>query len=185
MKLVHPLAAISLAVLLLAPQLGIAGDGHDHGAAAPAATGPALPRFTAVSDLFELVGVLNGKQIILYLDRASDNSPVTEAQIELDVGGTKFNATKQGSDEFEVVLPDAPKPGALPVTATVTAGADTDLLAGELVIHEAAHADEAADISSWKASTVWAAGGIAVLAVLMTVGRRAMLARRVRAGGAA
>ena len=36
----------------------IAGDGHDHGDTAPAATGTALPRFAAVSETFELVGVL-------------------------------------------------------------------------------------------------------------------------------
>ena len=36
-----------------------------------------------------------------------------------------------------------PKPGVLPITATVTAGAEVDLLAGELDLHEAPHADEA------------------------------------------
>ena len=45
-----------------------AGDGHDHGEATTSAGGPALPRFTAVSETFELVGVLNGKQLTLYLD---------------------------------------------------------------------------------------------------------------------
>lgn len=186
MKPFHPLAAISVAALLVAPQLSMAaGDGHDHGEAATASTGPALPRFAAVSDVFELVGVLNGKQITLYLDRAADNSPVTEAQIELDVGGKKFKAAKQGSDEFEVVLPEAPKPGVLPITATVTAGADSDLLAGELDIHEAAHADEVTHSHSWKEYAGWAAGGIAALAVLLTVGRRVLRSRQVRMGGAA
>ena len=188
----HPLAAISLATLLLVPQGAMAGDGHDHGQAAPAATGPALPRFAAVSDLFELVGVLNGKQITLYLDRAADNSPVTQAQIELEMGGKKYQAAKQGTDEFEVVLPEAPKPGVLAVTATITAtasaGTDADLLAGELDIHEAAHADEAAHTRSWQEYAGWAAGGIAVLtalAVLLTVGRRILSSRQARVGGAA
>jgi hypothetical protein len=118
MKFLHSLIAIPLAILILIPQLAMAGDGHDHGGAAPTVTGPALPRFAAVSDLFELVGVLNGKQITLYLDRAADNSPVTEAQIELEIGGKKFKAAKQGTDEFEVVLAEAPQPGVLPITAT-------------------------------------------------------------------
>ncbi|EHR73128.1 hypothetical protein BurJ1DRAFT_4330 [Burkholderiales bacterium JOSHI_001] len=186
MKHFPPLAAIPLAALLfLTPLRALAGDGHDHGAAAPAATGPALPRFAASSDVFELVGVLNGKQITLYLDRATDNSPVTEAQIELEVAGKKFKAAKQGSDEFEVVLPEAPKPGALPITATVTAGADSDLLAGELDIHEAAHADEAEHSHSWKEYAGWALGGIAALVVMLTVGRRVMRSRQVRMGSAA
>ena len=58
----------------------------------------------------------------MYLDRFADNSPVRGAQIELEIGGAKFKAEKQGEDEYEVVLPDAPKEGVLPVTATVTAG---------------------------------------------------------------
>lgn len=185
MKLLHSLVALPLAILIAAPKLAIAGEGHDHGEAAPTASGPALPRFAAVSDLFELVGVLNGKQITLYLDRAADNSPVTEAQIELEIGGQKFKAAKQGADEFEVVLAEAPQPGVLPITATVSAGSEVDLLAGELDIHEAAHAGEAAHTHSWKEYAGWAAGGVAVLAILLTVGRRVLSLRQARVGGVA
>ncbi len=185
MKSLHTLAAIGLAILLLAPQLTIAGDGHDHGESVPAAGGSALPRFAAVSDLFELVGVLNGKQLTLHLDRVADNSPVTDAQIELEIGGKKFTAVKQAPDEFEVVLADAPKPGVLPITVTVSAGSDADLLAGELDIHEAAHADGAAHSYSWKEYTGWGAGGVAVLAILLTVGRRVLSSRQTRVGGVA
>jgi hypothetical protein len=185
MKLLHTLVAIPLAILILVPHLAMAGPGHDHGEAAPTATGTSLPRFAAVSDLFELVGVLNGKQITLYLDRAADNSPVTEAQIELEIGGQKFKAAKQGTDEFEVVLAEAPKSGILPITATVNAGSDADLLAGELDIHEAAHADQAAHVHSWKEYAGWAAGGVAVLAILLTVGRRLLSSRQTRVAGVA
>jgi hypothetical protein len=187
MKLLHSLAAIALTGLILVPKLAMAGDGHDHdhGEAAPTATGPALPRFAAESDLFELVGVLNGKQITLYLDRVADNSPVTEAQIELEIGGKKFKAAKHGADEFEVVLAEAPQAGVLQITATVNDGSDADLLAGELDIHEAAHADEAAHAHSWKEYAGWAAGGIAVLVMLLTVGRRVLSSRQTRVGGVA
>ena len=64
MKSTHLLAALSLAVLLLGTSMSAtAGEGHDHGDAAPAAAGTALPRFAAVSETFELVGVLDGKTI--------------------------------------------------------------------------------------------------------------------------
>ena len=188
MKPFQLLGAITLATFLFAPQSAIAGEGHDHGTAAPAATGTGLPRFAAVSDAFELVGVLSGKQITLYLDRAGDNSPVTDAKIELEIDGKKYQAAKQGSDEFEVVLAEAPKPGVLAITATVSAGTDTDLLAGELDIHEAANADEGDHAHSWKEYAVWAAGGLAVLsalAVLWTFGRSALSRRHARVGGAA
>ena len=179
------LPAALCAAAILASSPAWAGPGHDHGDAAPAAVGQALPRFSAVSESFELVGVLSGKQITLYLDRFADNSPVRGAQIELEIGGAKFKAEKQGVDEYEVVLPEAPKPGVLPVTATVTAGNEADLLAGELDIHEAAHADEAAHTHSWTEYAGWVAGGIAALGLLVWGGRRAVHARNARAGAAA
>ena len=181
------LAAMSvIAALLLAP-LARAGDGHDHGDAPSATTGPALPRFAAVSEAFELVGVLNGKQITLYLDRAADNAPVTGAQIELEIAGAKLKAQKHDGheDAYEVVLAAAPKPGVLPITATVTAGQEVDLLAGELDLHEAAHADEAAHVHSWKEYAGWAAAAVAAIAVLALVARRIAGARQRRAGVAA
>ena len=184
MNLSHTLAALLAAVLLVAAPAR-AGEGHDHGDAAPATVGAALPRFSAVSETFELVGVLSGKQITLYLDRFGDNSPVRDAQIELEIGGAKFKAEKQGEDEYEVVLPEAPKEGLLSVTATVTVGTEADLLAGEFDIHEAAHSDETAAAPSWKKYAGWAAAGAAVLALLAWGGRRVMGSRSVRAGGAA
>jgi hypothetical protein len=184
MNLPHKLAALLVAATFIGSPAW-AGEGHDHGDTAPAAVGEALPRFTAVSETFELVGVLSGKQITLYLDRFADNSPVRDAQIELEVGGAKFKAEKQGADEYEVVLPDAPKEGVLPVTATITAGNEVDLLAGELDIHEAAHAEEAEHSHAWTEYAGWSAGGLAALALLAWGGRRVMSARSVRAGGAA
>ena len=178
-----PAALCAAAILAASPAW--AGPGHDHGDAAPAAVGQALPRFSAVSETFELVGVLSGKQITLYLDRFADNSPVRGAQIELEIGGAKFKAEKHGDDEYEVVLPEAPKAGVLPVTATVTAGNEADLLAGELDLHEAAPTEEAAHAHSWTEYAGWAAAGIAALALLGWGGRRVMNARSARAGAAA
>lgn len=183
----HPFAAITLAAHLLAPALALAAgehDGHDHGAAAPAG-GPALPRFAAESELFELVGVLKGKQLTLYLDRAADNSPVSDATIELEIAGKKFQASKQGADTFEIVLPEAPKPGVLPITATVSAGTESDLLAGELDIHQAGHADAAAHVHSWKEYAAWVAAGLAVLALMLVTARRVLSTRPLRVRGVA
>ncbi len=188
MKLSFTSAAVLAATILFAESTW-AGPGHDHGDAAPAIAGQTQPRFTAESETFELVGVLSGKQITLYLDRFADNSPVLGAQIELEIGGATFKAEKMSDepdeDAYEVVLPEAPKPGVLPVTATVTAGNETDLLIGELDIHDEAHADEATHTHGWTEHAGWAAAGLAVLALLGWGGRRAMAARSLRAGGAA
>ena len=178
------LAVLGIAALLLSP-LARAGEGHDHGGAAPAATGPALPRFAAVSELFELVGVLNGKRITLWLDRVDDNAPVTGARIELDIAGEKLQAEPH-DDAYELMLAAEPEPGVLPITATVTAGSDVDLLAGELDLHQHAHAhaDATAPSRPWARYAAWAAGAAAALAVLVAIGRTAA-SRQRRAGGAA
>jgi len=180
-----PLAALTLAACLLVPGLAQASEGHDHGEA-PAA-GPALPRFTAASETFELVGVLTGKQITLYLDRSADNQPVTEAQIELEIAGIKLKADRHGTDEFEVVLAEAPTPGVLPVTATVRAGNEVDLLVGEFDIHEEAHADAPAHVHThaWYEYASWLAGGMAMLTLLVIAGRHWAASRRMHAGSAA
>ena len=187
MKLQHLLVALSMAALplLFASAAARAGEGHDHGPAAPTSTDTASPRFTAVSEIFELVGVLKGQQITLYLDRAADNSPVPDAQIDIEIGGAKLKAQKLGTDAFEVLLAAAPPPGVLPIIATVTVGAEVDLLAGELDIHEAAHADEAAHTHSWKEYAGWGAGGLVLLAGLVFAAKRMGSLRQQRVGGVA
>ena len=184
MKFTSLLAVLSVTTALLLSPLAHADDGHDHGDATPVATGPALPRFAAVSDIFELVGVLNGKHITLYLDRAIDNAPVTDAQIELEVAGEKHTAEKH-EDVYEVVLAAEPAPGLLPITATVTAGGDVDLLAGEFDHHGDAHADTTAPAKPWMRLAAWAASVTAALAILFVIGRRLTASRQRRAGDAA
>ncbi len=188
MKINSFLAVIGIVAALVLPLSVQAGPGHDHGpAAAPAATGPALPRLAAESELFELVGVLDGRRLTLYLDRSDDNTPVLGAQIELEIAGAKFVARKHSeeAEAYEIVLPADPKPELLPVTATITAGTDIDLLAGELDLQ--VRADDAAHTHAhtWQELGLWAGGAAAGLAALIVIGRRLAAARQRRAGAAA
>jgi len=180
------LAAFCLAAFIAAtPGTTWADAGHDHGAAPAAATGSALPRFTAVSETFELVGVVNGQQISLYLDRAEDNSPVKAATLELEIGGVKVALKPRGEAEFEATLAQALKPGITSVTATVLADQETDLLAGDLEIHENARGDAGAGSPAWRLYGSWAIGGLLALALLLWGLRRFRAGRFNRAGGAA
>lgn len=172
-----------LTALVLAATLPAwAGDGHDHGDAPAATAGPALPRFAVASDLFELVGVLNGTHLTLWLDRAADNSPVKNAKIELELGGIKVPVAPHGEGEFEATLAKPLASGGIPVAATVYAGEETDLLAGDLDIHTEGEAVEEAPSHGWREVALWAALAATALAGL------AWLIRRLRAkqqGGAA
>jgi hypothetical protein len=155
-----------------------AGDGHDHGDAAPsAAAGPALPRFSAVSELFELVGIVDGKKLTVFLDRFEDNAPVQGAKLELDLGGAKVALEEHEPGLFEGTLAEEPKPGVIAVTATVSTAKDTDLLAGELDVHEHEHA-ETTGTRSWRDFAPW------VLALAVAAGVAGWAVKR-KAGGAA
>ena len=59
------------------------------------------------------------------------------------------------------------------------------IVAGELDLHEAPHADDPVHQHSWKEYAGWAVGGLAALAVVVLGGRRLMTARQPQAGGAA
>lgn len=184
------LAAIVLIATGL-PMKSIAGEGHDHGEAPAASAGPALPRFSAVSDQFELVGVVNGKQVTLYLDHAATNAPAKDAQLVVELGGTKIDVKPHADGEFEAELTDPLKPGVIAVTATITTAKDSDLLAGELDLHEDDHAPPA-HAHGWQEVVGWIAAASLGLALLAWGGRR-MLQRRsasmamstARTGGAA
>lgn len=167
-SLVHRLAMAALAAAMWLPPSSMAGDGHDHGEAAPTAAGRALPRFTAVSEQFELVGVVHGNQVTFYLDHADTNAPVKDAKLSVELGGTQLDVKAHADGEFEAELAQALKPGVIPVTATVTTPKDTDLLAGELDLHEEAHAEDA-HAPAWPPYLGWIAGAAASLAVLVWV----------------
>ncbi|MFO1197109.1 MAG: hypothetical protein U1E86_09065 [Burkholderiaceae bacterium] len=180
----HPRHFSRPAAALLAASLALpvaAGPGHDHGDAPQPSSASASPRFEAVSDAFELVGILDGKRLTLYLDRADDNSPVANAKLEVEFGSVKLQLTEKGDGVFEAELNEPPASGVTPVTAVVAAGGEPDLLAGELDIHE--------DESGHEASSFWSirsivsaaglgAGAVALLAALGWAARRALAAPR-------
>lgn len=177
------LLPLALAALWLAP--AHAGPGHDHGPEPAPASGPALPRFAAESELFELVGVLDGRRLTLWLDRAADNAPVTDATIELEVAGAPLKLQRH-DDVFEAELAAQPAPGSmLPVTATVTVGAEVDLLAADLALPAVDAA--AATGGRWvglRGAAVAVAGAL-LLAALLWALRRAVTRRRAVVGGGA
>lgn len=177
--------ALVLGLMALMPLMSLsalADDGHDHGEAPAAAAEPASPRFAATSDLFELVGVLDGQKLALYLDNTGDNSPVKDAKLELEIGGARVSVTRVADGEFEALLAAPLTEGVSPVTATVVAGNASDLLAGEIDVHDAAHAH--AEPAGWGRSTLMGGTAAAVLLALAAVWglRRGRTARAERLG---
>jgi hypothetical protein len=170
--------AAALSSLPLGSSATWAGDGHDHGEAAPAPVAAAFPRFAAVSDDFELVGVLNGQRLTLYLDHAADNRPVTDGELTLELGGQQVKVSPHGVGEFEADLTEPLSDGETSIMATVTAQGQSDLLTGVLDVHseDAEHEHTAA-----SGRVVVLGGGAAVLGVGVLAWA---LRRRTRTNGA-
>lgn len=167
--------AIVLVASMVSSTATLAGEGHDHGDAAPVATGTGSPRVSSHSDLFELVGIVDAGAMTIYLDRHATNEPVTDAKVEVEVeaGTAKGIATPQadGTYRFEhAVLKDA---ATLAVSFTVVAGAESDLLAGDLTLTDAhdAHDDDHAT-RPWLRWVAYAAGALALLVVAAVLVRR-------------
>jgi hypothetical protein len=172
-------AQIAVLIVALAVVLTIffsyawAGEGHDHGDAPAAATGTAAPRLTSHSDLFELVGMVEGNEMKIYLDRFATNEPVTDARIEVEIGNIKGIAAAQADGSYIFKNDVFTKPGDLSVSFTVIAGKDADLLAGDLKIDgpvdDHAHDENAKPWLRWAA---YAGGGLLLAAIVFVAMRR-------------
>ncbi len=186
MKLRSALLILSWAGLTaLGTSTAVAGEGHDQGAAPGAAGGAAAPRFSAVSETFELVGILNGKHLTLYLDRFADGSPVNDGKLELDLGGTRIAVEPHEEGKFEATLAQELKPGLIPVTATIVAGEETELLASQLDLHDKTATVTASQTHFWQAYGLWVIAAVAGCFIVIFLSRRMRTARASRIGGAA
>lgn len=124
------LGTVALALTLVP---AAAHEGHDHGAPVPVDAGWA-PRATARSNDFDLVAVLAGKQLVVWLDRAADNAPVDKAQIEVEAGAWKGVATAAADGSYRVDAATLAGPGSHELVFTVQAGDAVDLLPATLVV---------------------------------------------------
>lgn len=133
---------------------------------APAMSGGAVnaaPRFEAQSDMFEVVGRLQGGELSMLINRFATNEPVLNAKVEIESGATKAQA-KFHADLGDYAVDDAAMlkalslPGDHPLVITVLAGSDADLLDGTLNVSAPAD-DHGHGLPYW----IWAAIVIAVL----------------------
>ncbi|MET3515490.1 hypothetical protein ABIC63_003274 [Pseudacidovorax sp. 1753] len=174
--------ALALAAAIFLPA-ALADEGHSHDAAPAAPAAAALPRFALESEAFELVGVRQGHELTLYLDRHGDNQPVNDARIALRIGEKDFVAKPHGEGTYEAELDEATAEatGELPLLARLSVGDTRDELHGEWHIEAAdGHGHDADATPAWRHLLPW---GAAALVILLAAA--AWLLRRRPAHGAA
>lgn len=127
----------TLAFLLLA--LALVGHvrahgGEDHGDGGPAPTVAVAPRAEAHSEEFELVAVLGGERLTVWLDHYATNAPVAAAQLELESGAWKAAGRPAGEGVFEFDAAALAGAGEHPLVFTVQTPDSADLLQAVLRI---------------------------------------------------
>lgn len=134
------IASIAAAVVLAAGAgHTLAHEGHDHPPETPATGAAASPRVIATSEKYQLVGIVEGEVLVIYLDRAEDNAPVITAKLEVSLDGQPHKTEFIGNAAtYEVTAPLLRKPGSYEVLVNLTDGREQDLLVGTLKIPAAA-----------------------------------------------
>ncbi len=159
-------AALACAAALLFPAL-------------PASAADAVrPSFEAHSELFELVGRIKDGRLTLTLDRWASNEPVNGAKIEIELNGRNLVAEAQADGSYALDAAPFAAPATYPLTITVSAGEESDLLAADFVVTgtTAAAADAAAGSTPL---------GLGVAAALALLAAAAVAILRRRKGEAA
>lgn len=125
------IAPLALASLLSAT--AAAHEGHDHGAPAAAVSAAGKPRLALHSDAYELVGVLRGGRLTLFLDRYASNEPVVDARIAVTIaGGAEVEATPTPDGTYVLASDQLAGAGPLELVVAITYPGGDDLLIGTL-----------------------------------------------------
>lgn len=129
------LGAVLVGIALLSSSAApvFAHEGHDHGPAQAVPTAPANPRVSLTSETYEVVGVVRGERLTLYLDRFGTNEPVADARIGVTLGSETEIGAQPGPDgTFLLSSPQLAGHGPLEIVVSVTGPAGDDLLIGTL-----------------------------------------------------
>ena len=183
MKLIPPIKSIPIILVLVLFLFSLLADAHgdeDHDAAPTTVAIGGAPRLVTHSELFELVGIVENGAMTLYLDRYADNSPVTDAKIEVEVGSEKGVATASQNGTYRFPAKTFTKPSEMPVSFTISAGNDTDLLAGDLVVADE-HAEDTAKANSLFTNK-WLIGGLIAVFILILASLRIRKSRQQTVG---
>lgn len=148
---------------------GDSSDGHTHAAPEPVPVKAGAPRAAAVSEEFEAVAVLEGKQLLIYLDHYASNAPVGGAKVEIEGGGLQGVAAEIAPGVYAIAA-DPLGPARHALTIAVETADSADLLTATLDLAAAAPAVHAHGWSEWASWLV--AGAIALVGALLVALRR-------------
>lgn len=165
-------AAAALCIWASLALASTAARGHDGplgGAASRVEPRPGgLFRLAAHSDAYELVAVVDGGALTLYLDRFETNEPVSDARIEIIAGAGRAVAEARPDGSYRATLPALIRPGQHELVFSIIHSGGDDLLAA--VLDRRQPGDAAGTPSSVRASAGAQARSIAGLLLALAAG---------------
>ena len=132
LSFIAAIGALLIAVLSGGPLS--AHEGHDHGDKPAAPQAKAVSRAGAVSDQYELVAVMRGLNLEIFLDRFATNEPVEGAVIEVETPAGPAKAKAEPGQPYVLAAPWLAKPGPVDLIFTVTEKDATDILPVTLMV---------------------------------------------------
>lgn len=146
-----------MAAVLLGPSVAPAHEGHDDDdSARTALTSSTYPRATAQSELYEVVGILKGDRLLIYLDRVATNEPITDAKVRVTIGDSEaIDAAPAENGTYAVSSPRLTGTGSVEVIFAITANNADDLLVGAMTLPKASvpgpivNSNAGPTLSSW------------------------------------
>jgi cobalt-zinc-cadmium efflux system membrane fusion protein len=146
---------VLLALLACATTSGVkAHEGHDLGTIAAPGGSRGHPRLATDSETYELVGVVDGARLVIYLDRFEDNSPVTDARITVSINDETTPADPAADGSYLVVSKLLERGGLVEVVFDIKAAAGDDLLIGKLSLPAAGPPGTTVGSTSWFAQVI-------------------------------
>ncbi len=168
------IAFLLLAVMTMSATPARAHEGHDHGAPPVAPLTAVAPRVEASSETFDLVGIVRGEAMIVFLDRFASNEPVTRAKIDVTADAATVRADPQPDGSFLIKAPWLAKAGPLDLVFAIDTGETSDLLIGTLDLPGERAIGEAAGESTMavlaRSPVLWGMG-LALLLLGLVLGR--------------
>jgi cobalt-zinc-cadmium efflux system membrane fusion protein len=172
--------------LSLSTPLAHEGGHEDDDATRSALSSSTYPRVTAQSELYELVGIVRGERLSIYLDHFATNEPVVDAKVKVAIGDTEpVDAERTENGVYTISLPRLARTGSVEVVFNVTAASGDDLLVGGLTLRrdtEPSAADSSTrSLSLWIGSVPWPIGHPIIL-ILIAFGLGVLFGHFQRSG---
>lgn len=159
---------IIASVLLAVAPVAFGHGGEEHGAPPAPVHQTVLPRALAATEEFEMVAVLEGKKLAIYLDQFATNAPVSGAKVEVDGGELKGVAIESSPGVYDLEVP-ALTAAKHPMTISIETADSADLLLAALDTSlpraEATHVHDRREWKVWIAAAVLGLAGVMLLMI--------------------